>query len=181
MLYKIALFLHIIGALMLCAAIAIEWLCIINLKKADTIAAIKASISNYSRLGIIGGLSMALILIPGIYMMVTVWQEAAWIIISFIALILIGVIGGAVSGRKMNKVKKVLKNEDSGSSKLRELLQGDALWVSIKLRTAIFIGVIFMMTIKTDLPGSILTLCISALAGFLPLQKAGRNNIQISG
>lgn len=78
MLYKIALFLHVIGALLVCAAIAIEWLCIINIRKAGTIERIKDSVLNFSKIGKIGDTGALLILVPGIYMMVAVWHDAKW-------------------------------------------------------------------------------------------------------
>ncbi|MGF6848983.1 hypothetical protein QFZ51_004218 [Chitinophaga sp. W3I9] len=66
MLYKIALFLHITGALMVCAAIAIEWLCIIHFRKTASMDRIKESLFYYSKVGIMGDIGALLILIPGI-------------------------------------------------------------------------------------------------------------------
>lgn len=169
MLYKIALFFHVTGALILCAAIVIEWLCISNIQKANTLARIKEALFTYSKLNMIGGISMILILVPGIYMMIAAWHDASWIMISFIGLILIGAIGGVVTGRKMSKIKKLIKNEDNNSSNIGNLLKNNVLWFSIKMRTAIFLGVIFLMTVKPGLAGSILSIAISIMLGALPL------------
>lgn len=154
---------------MLCAAIAIEWLCIINIRKADAIDRIKESVFNYSKVGIIGDIAAVLILIPGIYMMVVVWDDARWGIFGLLGLILIGLIGGIVTGRKMKKIRKIIKMENKSSQELGKLLQNNSLWFSIKMRTAIFLGVIFLMTVKPELAGSIITIAISIILGALPL------------
>jgi hypothetical protein len=169
-LYKIALFLHVTGALLICAAIAIEWLCIINIRKADTIERIKESLLNYSKVGKIGDLGAILILVPGIYMMVAVWDGARWGIFGFLDLILIGVIGGLVTGRKMKEIRKIIGMENSSLKELEKLVKDNSLWLSIKMRTAILAGVIFLMTVKPGLTGSIITIVISIILGALPLR-----------
>jgi hypothetical protein len=170
MLYKIALFLHVTGALLLFAALAIEWLCIANIKKARTIEHIKESVLNYSKAGALGGIAAILILVPGIYMMVTVWNDARWGMGGFLGLILIGQIGNIVIGRKMKKVKTILKTGNGESQALATLLQNKSFWLVAKVRTAIFFGVIFLMTVKPGLEGSIITLAVSILLGALPLR-----------
>ncbi|WP_436486700.1 hypothetical protein [Chitinophaga sp. ARDCPP14] len=170
MLYKIALFLHIIGALMVCAAIAIEWLCIIHFRKTASMDRIKESLFYYSRIGIIGDIGALLILVPGIYMMVSVWGDARWAIFGFLGLILIGLIGGIITGRKMKKIRKIMKENNAHSQELEKLINDNSLWFSIKMRTAIFLGVIFLMTIKPELEGSIITISVSIILGALPLR-----------
>lgn len=170
MLYKIALFFHVIGALMLCAAIAIEWLCIVNLRKANTEGRIQESVSDYSKLSKIGGVVMALILIPGIYMMITTWRDASWIMISFLGIILMGTIGGVVTGRRMSTLRKMIKNGSVGSAALKGLVNHNALWISLRMRTAIFLGIIFLMTVKLGLAGSIITLMLSIVLGIIPIK-----------
>ena len=68
MLYLLALFLHVTGSLMLAAAIAIEWLSVVGLRKAASLDRARESLSIYSKLSMVGGIGMFLILIPGIYM-----------------------------------------------------------------------------------------------------------------
>lgn len=170
MLYKIALFLHVTGALMLCVVIALEWLCIISIRNSNAMDRIKEAVSNYSRVGIIGDIAAFLILIPGIYMMVVVWDDARWGIFGLFGLILIGVIGGIFTGRKMKKIRKIIKTNDESSQELGKLLKNNSMWFSIKLRTAIFLGVIFLMTVKPGLAGSMITMVISILLGSIPLR-----------
>jgi len=175
MLYKVALFLHVAGASLLFAALAIEWLCIVNIRKAHTAERIKESVLNYSKAGTLGGIAAILILLPGIYMMVTVWNDARWGIGGFLGLIIIGQIGNFVIGRKMKKVKTILKTGNEELQALATLLQNRSLWFVAKVRIAIFLGVIFLMTVKPGLEGSIITLAVSILLGTLPLRIINYN------
>lgn len=169
MTYNIILFLHIIGALLLSAAIAIEWLCVAELRKADSFSSIQKSINRYSGLNKIGGIAMLLILVPGIYLMITVWKDAGWIIAGFLGLILIGAIGGILTGRKIIHMKKLLINEEKNSNEIMLLSVYKSIYISIYLRTSIFLGIVFMMTVKPGLSISFLILVVSACVGLLPL------------
>jgi Predicted integral membrane protein (DUF2269) len=170
MLYKIALFLHVTGALLVCAALTIEWLCIINTRKANTTERIRESLFFYSKTGVFGDTGALLILLTGIYMMSVAWHTAPWGIAGLLDLMLIGAIGGIVTGRKMKKIRNLLKTNDDNFQELVKLLKGNSLWFSIKMRTAILLGVIFLMTVKPGLAGSILTLVIATALGVFPLR-----------
>lgn len=178
MMYKIALFLHVTGALLLCAAITIEWICIISIRKGNVIERIRESLFHYSKVGKIGDMAAFLILVPGIYMMVVVWKDAPWAIVGFFGLLLIGVIGGTVTGRKMKRAREIIKMENHVSQQLTELLNNNALRVSIQTRTAILLGVIFLMTVKPGLTESIVTMALSVLLGALPLRIRRTSLIQ---
>jgi hypothetical protein len=165
--YKIALFLHVTGALSLSAAIAIEWFCTVNFRKSG---AVHELVSNYSKIAKLGDIAAFLILIPGIYMMIAVWDDAPWGISGFFGLILIGVIGGTLTGRKIKKIKKLMTENGKSSQELGQLLNNNSLSFSIRIRTAVFLGVIFLMTAKPGLAGSVATLAISLIIGALPLR-----------
>ena len=105
--YKITLFLHIIGAFILFAAMVIEWLSLINFRKTTDFGTVKVSVSNYSKSVVIGPIAAILILIPGIYLMTFGWNNANWIIIAFIGMILLAVTGGVMTGKKMKAIKKL--------------------------------------------------------------------------
>lgn len=169
MIYKLALFLHVTGALFVSAAIAIEWICLILFRKTDTIQRIEESVGYYAKVGKLGDIGAFLLLIPGIYMMITVWNVASWAICGFFGLLSIGLIGGVVTGRTMKKIANLIKVQNQLVHELRQLLNNNSLWLSIKVRTAILLGVIFLMTAKPGLTGSIITLAASIVAGLLVL------------
>ncbi len=169
MLYLLALFLHVTGSLMLAAAIAIEWLSVVGLRKAASLDRARESLSIYSKLSMVGGIGMFLILIPGIYMAMIAWPNAAWVAVAFVGLIMIGAIGGVMTGKKM----RGLKNDASGGENLtpefKERATDNSLVLSIRLRTTILIGIVYMMTVKPTMSGSIIVMLISIVFGFIPI------------
>lgn len=169
MLYLIALFLHVTGALMLAAAVAIEWLCVIGLRKAATIESANGSLSAYSKLGTIGGIAMVLILVPGIYMAAVAWRDAGWVAVGFLGIILIGAIGGIMTGRKMRKMRNDAGGLRQMTDEFMKRTTDNSLVLSLKLRTMILVGIVYMMTVKTTMTGSVVVLVISILLGFLPI------------
>ena len=169
--YKIALFLHITGALLLVAAMSLEWLGVFNLRKSDSAENIRESIKLYSTISKAGGVSMILILFPGIYMM-SAWRDnASWIIIGFVGLILLGAIGGIITGRKMRGLKKMLSGNKVESIIIKSGLPINSFLFSIKIRTMILFGVVFMMSVKPDMIGSLITLAVAILLGIIPLRS----------
>lgn len=80
-LYDISLFLHVVGAFGLVAALAIE----------------SASLSGSRRLG---GPASGIVVLTGIYMTIVRWRGQGWTIVALAALILIAVLG-AISTRRV--------------------------------------------------------------------------------
>lgn len=178
MLYLIALFLHVTGALMLAAAVTIEWLCVIGLRKAVSLDRARESLSTYSKLSMIGGIGTFLVLIPGIYMGVVAWPGAAWVAVGLVGLILIGAIGGIMTGRKMRRMKNDAAGAENLTPEFRRLTLDNSLVLSIRLRTMLVLGIVYMMTVKTAMTASVVVLLISIFLGVLPIgARAGHEKV----
>lgn len=158
---------------MLFGAMAIEWLHVINFRKAETVENVLKSVSNYSKMNIIGSIALVLVLIPGVYMMVVAWTTAMWASIGFIGLLLMGAFSGMITSRKIKQIKKMLPGESTVGPKLKSSLTDNALLFSVKIRTTLLVGIIFLMTVKPDLIGSIITIVVSFALGFVPLKIKG--------
>ncbi len=169
MLYLIALFLHVTGALMLAGAMAIEWLCVTGLRKAASLDRARESLSVYSKLSMVGGIGMFLILIPGIYMAMIAWPNAAWVAVGFVGIILIGAIGGIMTGKKMRGMKKEAARTVDLTPEFRKRAADNSLVLSIRLRTMLLLGIVYMMTVKPAMIGSIIVMVISIVLGFVPV------------
>jgi hypothetical protein len=170
MLYYIALFFHILGALFFAAVLAIEWFCIFNFRRSINIESIRLNILNYSKFKLIEHSAITVILVPGFYMMTEVWKGAIWIIMGFAGMVLLAVIGITITNRIMRNIKKKLECEDYTLQELNNLLNNNLFINSIKIRTTIFLGIIFLMAVKPDLAASIITLLVSIIAGLIPLK-----------
>ncbi len=172
MLYPLSSFLHITGAVLLSAAMGIEWICILNLRKADSLEVVRRSLSNYSLLTPIGPIATLLILVPGIYMAVIAWRTyLGWIEVSFAGLVVIALVGSLVTGKKLGIVRALLKRENSLTPDLKKLLTAESLMVSLQVRTLIFLGIILLMVVKPAMITSLIVMAASIAIGSLPVWR----------
>jgi hypothetical protein len=176
-LYSIALFLHMVGALGLFIALGLEWFSLLYLRRASTIELAREWLRVLSLLGRIGPPSMGLILLSGFYMMYTTWGRVTWIIIALAAMVLMVVLGLAVTGRRMAAIGRAVATESGAlSPAFRQRLSDSLLWTSIQTRGAIALGIVFLMTVKPGLEGALLTIGVAislGLASAWPMR--GRN------
>jgi hypothetical protein len=169
MLYTISLYLHIVGALTMFFAIGIEWMCLVNLRKSRTRENILTWLNCFSMLKKIFPIAFLLLLIPGIYMMTEIWVNAAWAILGIIGLISLSISGSVLSGKKMIAVKmEAVKSENEFPLSKLLLKVGDKyFWNSFLIRGFTAVGIVFLMTFKTNLADSLIVLAVSILLGYL--------------
>ncbi len=161
-LYSIALFLHIVGALGFFAALGLEWITVMQFQRATTAEQVRdwqGASGNMRRIGMV---SMLILLGAGLYMMVTVWHGVAWLWVSFGAIVILMLVMGRVSGPRMKAIGKAVK-EMSGtlSPQTQTPLRDAMLRVGIQARVIMALGIVFLMTVKPDLVGSLLTVGIT--------------------
>jgi hypothetical protein len=181
--YLIVKFIHIAGALGIFAAIAIEWVCLLNLQSAESTVNAKQWIKIGSRLHRIHVPSWILILASGIYMMATVWRHQDWVTVTFVLIILMIVLGAVLSGKRFKAIGMML--EQSGqtglSAELQNKLNDPALIYSLSIRTLIALNIILLMTIKPGLAGalasSFITIIIGVMIRFLFVKTAARKKL----
>ncbi len=178
--YSIALFLHIVGALGFFVALGVEWTSLRRLWRATTTEQVREWIRVPTGVHRVGMASMLTLLISGFYMMATVWGGVAWIIVTLGSLIPIAVLAMAVTRRRMAAIERAVTGEHGAlSPTLRQLLHDPLLWLSLQTRVAIALGIVFLMTVKPDLVGSLLTIGVAivlGLASALPI--LGRERVQ---
>jgi hypothetical protein len=167
--YLIAKFIHIAGALGMFIAIGIEWVCLLNLQKAESIGNAKQWLKIGSRLHRIHAPSWIIILVSGIYMMITVWRQQDWITVTFVLIILMIFLGAVLSAKRFKAIGMMVAQ--SGQTGLTDELQykfnDPVLLYSITLRTFIALEIILLMTIKPELTGALTSSVIAVVAGFL--------------
>jgi hypothetical protein len=134
--YSIALFLHIVGALVLFALLAIE-----GFSLRQGIAAARAN-------RVLGPISAVLILVPGLYMTATSWGWRGWILVSLATYLLIAVLGAFTGIRLMTG-----------------RLDHRVATVSWLVRVGMALGVVFIMTVKPSAAGAVVGVAIGALLG----------------
>jgi len=182
--YAIAVFLHIVGALGLFAALALEWASLYNLRRVPTAGQAREWTKLLSALRFVGGPSTLTILVTGIYMMATRWGGQGWIGAGLAGLVLIAVVGGALGGRRSAAIARTVASETGAiSAGLREQLLDPVLLLSAWLRTALGLGVIFVMAIKPGTSGSLAAMgaaLVLGLAAGFPGWSRGRRAVPAS-
>ena len=167
--YSIALFLHIVGALGFFVALGLEWVTLRHLRRARTVEQVREWIRLPAEMGWVGMVAMVILLAAGVYMMITVWGGKAWIIISLGSLVPMSILGMVVSQRRMVAIERSVTIEHGTvSPTLHQLLWDPLLWLSMQTRVAIAVGIVFIMTVKPSLSGSLLTIGVAIILGLAP-------------
>lgn len=181
-LYSIALFLHIVGALGLFVGLGLEWVSLSYLRRGATVEQAREWLSTVNAQRWLYPTSWLAILIPGFYMMAAAWGGVAWITIALAAVVLLVVLWLALTGRRMATIGQSVAVENGPiSSTLRQRLSDPLLWASLRIRTAIALGIVFLMTVKPDLLGALLTIGLAGVLGLafsLPAWGRDREKVQ---
>jgi hypothetical protein len=176
--YSIALFIHIVGALGFFVALGVEWLSLRHLQSATTAEQVAVWVRASTGVRRFGMASMITVLVSGFSMMAIGRAGGAWIIVAFWSLVLLSVLAVTLSFRRMAAIGRAGTTETGAvSPTLRHLLQHPLLWIAIKTRVAIALGIVYLMTIKPDLGAALLAMGIATalgLASALPLLASRR-------
>lgn len=164
-LYSIALFLHVLGALLLGTALTGEGIALFHLRHATS----REELQTWEGVALLGRVfgpaSVVLILLPGLYMMVTSWGWVPWIAVGLFGLLLIAVIG-ASSGIRLGLLMRSAAAGPSLTQDVRTRLKAAIFVVSWFARVSIALGVVFLMTSKPQLVAALLAIAIAAVVGF---------------
>jgi hypothetical protein len=129
------------------------------MRRASTSDQAREWLKMYASLRRLYPLAWLLILIPGFYMTATTWGGVAWISIALGAVILLVVLGVTLGGRQMAPIGQALSAESGSlSASLRQRISNPLVWASLRIRTAIALGIVFLMTVKPDLYGSLVAM-----------------------
>lgn len=159
-LYAFALFVHIVGSLLLSTAFTAEGIGLFQLRRATTIAGVRQweGVTGLAR--IFGPASVVTILASGLYMMVTSWGWVPWLAVGLFAWVLIAVLG-AVNGIRMSlTVRHIVGDAPPGTG-----LQSRGFVISWVTRLSIAVGIVFLMTNKPDLLPGLLAILVAAAVG----------------
>jgi hypothetical protein len=171
--HTLALFLHIVGVLGLYAGLALDWATILRLRRAESLVLARevTSLTAFqTRLVQISGL---LVLISGIYMTVTAWGWGTpWILVSLAGLAIIGALSGGVNGGRVRAIRKAAAGASGVAipPALQRQMSDPVLLTSVQTAGMTGLGVVFLMTVKPDLLGSLITLALALVLGVVSAQ-----------
>jgi predicted lysophospholipase L1 biosynthesis ABC-type transport system permease subunit len=164
--YSIALFFHIVGALGLFVALGLEWAGLRQIRNATTTEQVRQGMRISSSTSRLGMASMLTILIFGIYLAVVAWGGPAWITVTLGVIVVMIALSAALTGPRMAAIGRALATEKGPMSPgLQRLANNPLLWISLQTRLAIALGIVFLMTNKPGLSGSLITIGVATLLG----------------
>lgn len=180
--YSISLFLHIVGALGIFASLAFEQAALVNLRRASTLGQAREWLSSLRALQRIQGPSALVLLVTGIYMMITAWRQQAWAASGIAGMVLMAFIGVVVTARRMKVIGPAVAAGDGPlPATLRERLADPALRMSASVRVALALGIVFNMSVKPATTGAVASLVIAAAVGVIAARLNRRQPRAIRG
>lgn len=167
-LYTFALFLHVLGAFALGATKALLLVDLVQARRSTTVAELRLWSGLADRTGRIFPLLALLLLVPAVYLVVAAWGWATpWIDVALAALVAIALLGRVAVGPRLAALHTGALRTAEGPipADLAGRLSERTLWIADWMSTALFIGVIFLMTNKPGLVGSLVTVVLAFAAG----------------
>lgn len=164
--YSISLFLHIVGALALFAVLGLEWAALRHLRRATEVAQVREWVRLLAAPRFLGGPAALIILATGIHMTATRWGAQGWIVVGLAGMVLIAVLGAVLGGRRIGSIARALPAEAGMISQaLRQRLHDPVLTLSLRLRIALFIGIVFIMSTQPGGAGAVVAMAAALVVG----------------
>ncbi len=162
---SIALFFHITGALGMSAAIALEGFGLQQVRRAATPMQVGAGLHILGSTRKLGFPSMLVVVLTGLYMMVTGDGPTPWLFTTLGAIILLIALTGA-SGPRMAAVGKALARETAPlSGSFHAIVNHPLITISLYTRIAIILGIVFLKTTQPGWTGSLLIMGVAIVIG----------------
>lgn len=181
-LYSAILFVHIMAALTLFAALSFEFLSLYRLRRATSLAEARLWMEPAPRLPLLAGGSSLVVFLSGFYLVIQMsGYGLAWPKVTVASLLIIAPLS-AISGRRMRAIRKVCADENAIASSLLVQLRDPFLKISWTVRTAIFFGIVLLMVAKPDLRPSLTIIAASTVFGLLSsLFSSRRTPLSVTG
>lgn len=186
-LYTIVLFIHIAGAIGYFFSIS-NWLFIlVALRRARHVEQVRALMRLNGLAGPFGGISAAVLLVAGLYLAVSSWNVlTSWILVALILLLMMVPCAAALMAPRRKALLAELDRptpDGAISEALWQRIYDPVVTTTVQTVAALLLGIVFLMTTKPDLPGSITVIAIALFLGLLSsvLVIQTRKRTELSG
>jgi len=167
--YTIVLFVHIIGAIGYFLSIGTWLFILVGLRRAQRVEHVRALIKLNDLSGPFGAGSAVVLLIAGLYLALTAWSLlTGWILVALISLILMVPTTAALIAPRRSAIVKQLAREAPGgelSEALERHLDDPVLATVCTTVLTLLLGLVFLMTTKPNLVGSLIVMVVALLLG----------------
>jgi hypothetical protein len=155
--YPLIVFSHVVGTLGLFVGLTIEWVTVSALRRANPTEA-RIWIHLWPRVLPLTILSSVLLITSGICLAaITSVFRQGWIQISMLALLIIAFLGAT-----SNKQIRAFGKDTNGGGAVPAIVP-----LAVSCRTAIALGVVLLMTVKSDLTESVAIVVVAVTAGLV--------------
>lgn len=165
------LFIHVLSAMGVFAALGIEAFALAQLQRASDGGAARAALAAIGAAQRVFGPSALLLVLSGLYLATVYWHwHGVWIGLGLIGLISVGAVGGLITGRSLSRLRSDLDSPTSITSLVKVHA---TLRASLVIRAALIVAAVFLMTEKPGPVGSLAALG-TALVAALIVSRTGR-------
>jgi hypothetical protein len=179
--YSAVLFIHVVSAIGLFIVLAAEGAIVFRIRAAQSVEETRFFTGVFQRLRIIAIPSSLGVIVGGMYLASQWGRGTFWIPLALGATLLILLIGGFVTGIRIARLRKLLSGTeiDVSIEALSARTKDTALLLSYGLRAGLGLGIVFLMTAKPDLLGSLGALAAGCAAGLLGAAWMSRTSNRI--
>ena len=166
--YTIALFLHVSGAIGYFIGIGTWLFGLSALRRAQRVEQVRALTNLVGRSGPLIGISVLLILATGLYMALTTWSlKTGWIEVALVSLVLIVPLSTAFIEPRRRAIERLAREAPDGPlpQELEQRTHDPVLLTALQTVAALLLGIVFLMTTKPELTGSLIVMAVALALG----------------
>jgi Predicted integral membrane protein (DUF2269) len=166
--YTIVLFLHVSGAIGYFISMGTWLFGFAAIRRAQRVEQVRALTNLVGRLGPLFGISVLLILATGLYMAINAWGfQTGWIDVALISLILIAPLGTAFIEPRRRTIDRLAQEAPDGPlpQSLERSTHDPVLMTALLTVTILLLGIVFLMTNKPSLIGSLIVMAVALVLG----------------
>ena len=167
--YNIVLFVHVIGAIGYFLGMGILLFILLGLRRAQRVEHVRALIHLNELSAPVSAASAVLLLVTGLYLALTSWSLlTSWILVALISLLLMVPTSAALIAPRRSAIVKQLAREAPGgelSEALERHIDDPVLATVCTTVAALLLGLVFLMTTKPNLVGSLIVMVVALLLG----------------
>ena len=166
--YTIVLFFHVSGAIGYFVSMGTWLFGLSALRRAQRVEQVRALTHLVGRSGPLFAISVLLILATGLYMALTAWGlQTDWIDVALISLILIAPLGTAFIEPRRRAIDRLAQEAPDGPlpQSLERSTHDPILLTALQTVTILLLGIVFLMTNKPSLIGSLIVMAVALVLG----------------
>lgn len=168
--YEPVLFLHVFGAMLLFMAMACELFAGARLRRAETVDQARTLLPVTLMIEPLFPISTLVLLGSGAYMATERWSITdGWVVVAVATLLAFAVLGPNIQGRRLKAVRAGLDDAPAGplSPEQRRQIADPVTWGSMHAMSGGAVGLLWLMTNKPSLAGSVAVVAVLSAAGLL--------------